>query len=245
MAKIRIIPNKAAAGIRMNAGAIQGAVIDAGLSQLRKGILRATLAPFRTNFNREEYKSYLNTPVFGSFIFGDISQVVHRGEGGSGNNYVDQFGETKSFTPLRFHECTYQVSQSKNIVTTVLQGFNGTVKEYVSDGDFHISIDGRLSGVYDPISDSFRSGSHYPTEYVQDLVAALKVPAAIPISNIILSGIFGINFVVVTDFAFQRNTAGMNYQRFTLDLISDRPIEIVLSEADLENNQKISDLLGT
>ena len=51
--------------------------------------------------------------------------------------------------------------------------------------------------------------------------------------------------MVVTNFSFPRNTAGMNYQKFTLDLISDRPIEIILSEADLNNNQKISDLLGT
>lgn len=243
---IRIIPSKTG-GSRGNVDLPQGVGVlkDAAISQLRNNVLRAALIPFRTNFNREEYKSYLNTPVFGSFIFGDLSQVVHRGAGGSSNNYVDQFGETKSFTPLRFHECTYQVSQTKNIVTTVLQGFNGTVKEYVSDGDFQISIDGQLSGVYDPITDSFRSASHYPAEYVQDLVAALKIPSAIPISNQILSGIFGINFVVVTNFAFQRNTAGMNFQRFTLDLISDRPIEIVLSEADLDNNQKISDLLGT
>lgn len=241
---IRIIPNKAAKGISMNTGAIKGSVIDAGLSQLRNNVIRANLLPFRTNFNREEYKSYLNTPVFGSFIFGNLAGDSTSG-GTKNNNYVDQFGETKTFTPLRFHECTYQVSQTKNIVTTVLQGFNGTVKEYVSDGDFQISIDGQLSGVYDPVTDSFRSSSQYPAEYVQDLVAALKVPAAIPIANTILSGIFGINFVVVTNFAFQRNTAGMNFQRFTLDLISDRPIDIVLSEADLENNQKISDLLGT
>lgn len=236
---IRIIPNKTNGG-GGNVNLPQAPIVlkDAAISQLRNNVIRAALTPFRTNFNREEYKSYLNTPVFGSFIFGDLQNK-------SANNYVDQFGETKNFTPLKFHECTYQISQSKNTVTTVLQGFNGTVKEYVSDGDFSISIDGRVSGVYDSVTDSFRSSSQYPAEYVQDLVAALKVPAAIPMSNQILSGIFGINFVVVTNFAFQRNTAGMNYQNFTLDLISDRPIEIVLSEADLENNQKISDLLGT
>lgn len=236
---IRIIPNKTNGG-RGGVDLPQAPIVlkDAAISQLRNNVIRAALRPFRTNFNREEYKSYLNTPVFGSFIFGDLQNK-------SANNYVDQFGETKNFTPLKFHECTYQVNQSKNIVTTALQGFNGTVKEYVSDGDFSISIDGRLSGVYDDITDSFNSSSQYPAEYVQDLVAALKVPAAIPMSNQILSGIFGINFVVVTNYGFPRNTAGMNYQQFTLDLISDRPIEIVLSEADLENNQKISDLLGT
>ena len=195
---IRIIPNKTGS-VAGNINLPQAPIVlaDAAISQLRNGVVRAALIPYSTNYNREEYKSYLNTPVYGSFIFGDIQNK-------SANNYVDQFGETKSFTPLRFHECTYQVSQSKNIVTTPLQGFNGTVKEYMSDGDFQISIDGRLSGVYDNVTDSFRSSSLYPHEYVKSLVAALRVPAAIPVSNQILSGILGVNFAVVTDFSLPR-----------------------------------------
>lgn len=235
---IRIIPNKTGNGVgSLNLPQVPIVLADAAISQLRNGVVRAALAPFATNFNRQEYKSYLNTPVYGSFIFGDIQNK-------NANNYVDQFGETKSFTPLRFHECTYQVSQSKNIVTTPLQGFNGTIKEYMSDGDFQISIDGRLSGIYDNVTDSFQRSSLYPFEYVKSLVAALRVPAAIPLSNQILSGIFGINFAVVTNFSFPRDTAGMNFQKFTIDLISDRPIEVILSDSDLDNNQKISDLLG-
>jgi hypothetical protein len=210
---------------------------DIAVSQLRDGLVRAALRPFKRNFDSPEYQSYLNTPVYGSFIFGDIQNP-------SANNYVDQFGVTQEFKPLRFHECTYNISLSKNIITTALQGFNGTVKEYVSDGDLNISIDGRLSGIYDDISDSFRSTTYYPIEYVQKMVAALRVPASIPIANQIVSGVFGVNFVTVTNAEFQRDTAGLNYQKFSIDLISDRPIEIVLSEADLENNQKIADILG-
>lgn len=212
-------------------------LVDAAVSQLRNGLVRAALRPFARNFDAPEYQSYLDTPVYGSFIFGDIQNE-------SANNYVDQFGVTQEFKPLRFHECTYQISLSKNIVTTVLQGFNGTVKEYVSDGDLNISINGRLSGIYDSISDSFRSTTFYPAEYVQKMIAILQVPASIPISNQIVSGLFGVNFVTVTNAEFQRNTAGLNFQDFSIDLISDRPIEIVLSEADLDNNQKIADIIG-
>lgn len=210
---------------------------DAAVSHLREGILRATLAPKRTSLNRAEYRSYLNTPVHGSFIFGDLSNSA-------ANNYIDPFGETRSFTPLKFHECTFRVALTKNIIKTPLQGYNGTVKEYISDGDFEIAIDGVLSGVYNSITRSFEASSLYPEEYVRDLVAALKVPAAIPVSNNILSVIFEINYVVVANYVFSRDTAGMNYQRFSLNLISDRPIEIVLKEGDLENDQKLADLLG-
>jgi len=209
---------------------------DAALSQLREGIVRARLATSFSFLDVSDYQSYLNTPVYGSFTFGDLKNL-------SANNYIDQFGETKSFTPLKFHECTYQIAQSKNIITTPLQGYNGTIKEYVSDGDFEISIDGVLSGIYNPVSKSFFSSSLYPERYVRDMVRAIKVPAAIPVTNNILGPIFGIDYVVVTSYKFLRDTAGMNYQRFQLNLISDRPIEIVLSEGDLENNQKLSQLL--
>ena len=211
-------------------------VQDAVLSRIREGIVRARLTPYRSSSDFPEYKSYLNTDVFGSFTFGDIVNL-------SANNYVDQFGVTKTFTPVRFHECTFQIAQTKNIVTTPLQGYNGTIKEYMSDGDFEISIDGVLSGIFNPITRSFSKSSSYPENYVQDMVRALKVPAAIPVSNNILSTIFGVNYVVVKSYSFPRNTAGMNYQSFKLDLISDRPIEIILTEGDLENNQKLSQLL--
>lgn len=239
MAKLNIRTNPAS-NQSTNIGALPSVPIlvkDAAISRLREGIVRAALTPSRQARDRKEYDSYLNTPVYGSFIFGNIQNK-------SANNYIDQFGETKSFTPLRFHECTFQISQSKNIVTTALQGINGTVKEYASDGDLQISINGKISGVYNSISDSFESSSLYPSSYVQDLVAALKVPAHIPISNEILAKYFNTHYAVVTNYSFPRATAGMNYQDFTIDLISDRPLEIVLSEADLENNQTIADLIG-
>lgn len=210
-------------------------VPDAALSQLREGIVRAVLRPKRSIYDIPEYQSYLNTPVYGSFIFGDLDKP-------NANNYVDQFGEKKSFTPLQFHECTFNISQTRNIITTTVQGFNGTVKEYVSDGDFQIAIDGVLSGVYN--GKSFESSTKYPVGLVNSLIRAIQIPSAIPVSNNILSSIFNINYVVVTSYSFPRNTAGMNYQRFQLNLISDRPVEIVLSEGDLEDNKKLSNLLG-
>lgn len=212
-------------------------VPDAAISQLREGIVRAVLRPKRSSYDIPEYQSYLNTPVYGSFIFGNLDNP-------NANNYVDQFGEKKSFTPLKFHECTFQIANTKNIITTALQGFNGTIKEYVSDGDYEISIDGILSGVYNSISKSFEASTKYPLNQVKSLVRALKIPAAIPTANNILSSILDINYTVVTSYSFPRNTAGMNYQRFQLNLISDRPVEIVLSEGDLEDNKKLSNLLG-
>jgi hypothetical protein len=37
------------------------------------------------------------------------------------------------------------VSMKKNIVMTPVQGKNGSFKEYISDGDFEVTISGRLT----------------------------------------------------------------------------------------------------
>ncbi|MEI8137589.1 MAG: DUF6046 domain-containing protein, partial [Bacteroidota bacterium] len=40
----------------------------------------------------------------------------------------------------------FNVTQTKNIITTSIQGRNGTVKEYISLGDYNVTIKGVLTG---------------------------------------------------------------------------------------------------
>lgn len=42
---------------------------------------------------------------------------------------------------LLFQEVVISVSQERNIVTTSLQGRDGTIKEYISNGDYGITLD--------------------------------------------------------------------------------------------------------
>ena len=47
---------------------------------------------------------------------------------------------------VELYECIITINQEKNIVTTPLQGRDGTIKEYISDGDFTISVDAAVCG---------------------------------------------------------------------------------------------------
>jgi len=112
---------------------------------------------------------------------------------------------------------TVSVSMKKNIVKTPVQGKNGTVKEYISDGDYDIILEG---GLFD------ENPTRYPIEEMNTLVYLCKLAEALPS----LSGyiqIFGIHNIVIESFDFKQEKGIQNAQIFTIRAISDEPIELV------------------
>lgn len=140
--------------------------------------------------------AYLGTPVFSDLI-------LENGKGG-----VVYLGEA-----------LVSVSQVKNVIATPVVGRNGTIKEYVSDGDFAIKIQGVLVS----------SDSHYPKEAFADLLNVLKKPDAIAVTSWFLQQ-FGIFNLVITDYACPQAEGFENMQPFEISALSDTPIELVLQE---------------
>ncbi len=75
--------------------------------------------------------SLLGTNVYSNLIF----------DAGS----YEKDGKTTNFNSIQLDTVLINISQSKNIVTTALQGRNGTVKEYISDGDYVIQVSGMIT----------------------------------------------------------------------------------------------------
>ena len=116
------------------------------------------------------------------------------------------------------------VTQTKNIITTPIQGRNGTVKEYISDGDYNISVQGVVSG---RSFNGFKidDGNVYPETDVNSIIQIVKAPAQIRITSDFLD-LFGISEVVVTDYDFPQTRGLRDNQAFTISLLSDQPIEL-------------------
>ena len=57
------------------------------------------------------------------------------------------------------------INQSKNIVKTPIEGRNGTIKEFISDGDYQITITGALVG----------ADGQYPINQVNELLRICRV----------------------------------------------------------------------
>lgn len=125
--------------------------------------------------------------------------------------------ENDSDAGLRIDTVLMDISQQRNIVTTAIQGRNGTVKEYISDGDYQITVRGILveAGPYD-----------YPAEQVRELLRLCRVQAAVQAVSPFLQ-LFQIYDVVITDYRLPQLEGYQNLQPFELTCISDTPIELI------------------
>lgn len=127
-------------------------------------------------------------------------------------------------------ECIITVNQEKNIVSTPMQGRDGTVKEYISDGDFTISVDAAVSSyVIDQKGQSDYNDSHaYPLSQLEDIISILKVKDTLETHSDFLT-LFGITNIVVKSYGMVQETHS-NRQGFNIQMLSDLPYEIKMQD---------------
>ncbi len=134
-----------------------------------------------------------------------------------------------AYNGVRLDSVLMEVSMEKLIIRNEVQGFNGTVKTYVSDGDYQINVRGAItSGVSDV----------YPENDVKSLVQIFSVPDSIKVTSNFLSKfggiseaqIQGIEDVVVESFSFPESEGFRDIQLFTCRMLSETPIELTVNE---------------
>lgn len=118
---------------------------------------------------------------------------------------------------IYFNTVLFNVSQTKNIVATAIQGRDGTIKEYISDGDYEIDV--KLLIVND-------QSKIYPVDRVNEVISLLRVKDSIEVISPFLQA-FNIFNVVITDYKALSREGFLNTQPFEINMISDNPIELV------------------
>lgn len=125
---------------------------------------------------------------------------------------------------LVVNDAIVSVTQEKHIVRTTLVGLNGTIKEYICDGDFDISISVGIVAV----DAGGQIVDEYPKEGVRKVKEFLSENKAVEVSSVFLS-IFGIDRMVVTRFSLKQETAS-NRQTIDVRALSDEDYVIKSSE---------------
>ena len=133
---------------------------------------------------------------------------------------MDQNNITQTYGPLTIQLVLVTVGNVKNIVKTTLQGRNGTVKEYISDGDYAIKIEGKIFG---------NGPNNYPQDDVQALQKICLAPQSINIINSHLN-MFNIEDIVIESYNIDQQEGMRNCQPFVLNCVSDTPL-ILLKNA--------------
>lgn len=123
-----------------------------------------------------------------------------------------------------FNECIISIVQEKNIVTTALQGRNGTIKEYISDGDYQITIDAGISDYTEENADTMA----YPLAEIAKVEELLNLPETLSLQSDFLE-LFKIKSAVVKSYSLQQETHA-NRQSIQIQMLSDEPYEIKMKQ---------------
>lgn len=119
--------------------------------------------------------------------------------------------------PLNVLACIVEINGTKEIVKSMPMGGSraGTVKEYINQGDYIVSIKGILA----------TKDNTYPERDVKILHEYIKAPAAIPVTHELLQ-MLGIYELVIEGWSFPARPGFENLQAFELNCVSDYPLEL-------------------
>lgn len=150
----------------------------------------------------QKFTSKLNTIVYSNVIFN--AGVI-----------LDENGvQVDKWDDFRIDDVLLTVSQSKKIITTEIQGRDGTVKEYIGLDDFQVQITGRLNGTYNV----------NPKELTRQLKIILSAGQPLEITSWYLQNL-DITDIVVKDFNFGQTEGEYSTQYFTINAMSDKRFE--------------------
>ncbi len=142
--------------------------------------------------------SYLGTPIFANVVLSD----------------------PESGLSLAIDQILCEVKTKKNIVVTEVEGLDGTVKEFIANGDFVVTMVGGIFSI---------DANAFPLDDVNTLARLLEVNKALDVSSDFLS-IFKIYHLVIMDYRMPQKPGRQNSQYFEIKALSDLPVQLKLDQ---------------
>ncbi|BDD07495.1 DUF6046 domain-containing protein [Aureibacter tunicatorum] len=146
----------------------------------------------------ENEVSMLGTPVFSRLIITDKS--------GTGIS-------------MSLDTVVIDITGNNNIAQTPILGKSGTFKEFLSEGDFSVTIKGAIINEKD---------NTYPTKEVSELISLCQAKNSLDVSSPFLS-LFKIYNLVVNSYEIRQSDKQgyTNIQTFSMTCTSDKPVELL------------------
>jgi len=118
------------------------------------------------------------------------------------------------------NEPLISISGGKRIVKSYMTGLKGSVKEEISQDDYSIQIMGIAINETD---------ENYPYQTITSIKQLCEKQGSVKVVNKLLA-IFDIHELVIESWNFQGEEGAQSYQPYTLNCVSDRPVELMLKE---------------
>ncbi len=204
---------------------LNAAFIASGVAIQAKGLLYRTRPDAKRDVQKsEDYKlGTLAAQKLPSDTQGNGSPISMGEEAWQGNEdywlgryaLTDLVVEVPGKGSLLINDATMNVSLQKEVVKTALVGRKGTVKEYISNGDYQINISVGLVAV----NDAGEIIDQYPERAMTQLREILEIGEALEVSSAFLD-VFGVSKIVVTGFSAKQMTHS-NRQVIEITALSD------------------------
>ncbi len=162
-------------------------------------------------------KSYMGTPVYSNLTI-------------PSGKYINNDNQVINYAGIRLDTILFDIAPTKNIIRTAINGTDrGTVKQYISLGDYEIRGTGILTGS----SFETQGGAEYnverledvPEEEIRKLNQIFKIPQEIEVISEFLD-FFDISTVVVEAMAISQIEGYRDSLLFSISMLSDTPIEL-------------------
>lgn len=204
-----IIPRITATQVAMIGARAAGEIANSIAAEARRNAPRNN--PYTGQINQytpnadlpiKGHSTDFGTPIWDEVTFGTVL-------------YTDDKGKDVMTPTITFQAILVSVTFHRNIVKTAIQGRDGTVKEYIGEGDAQITFRGIITG----------ENGQYPSEEVSNLKQMMKAPVAIPVTSRFLQNL-DIHSIVFEDRNLEQEEGGYSYQAFSLNAVSEIPIEL-------------------
>lgn len=211
---------------------INARFVASGAATQAKGLLyRLRLNKGQDVMKQEDYK--LGTPT-GILVRNDLGSGALNTPEEKWNGNVDYWLGRTAMTDmvvkmpgegeLLINDVVMNVSLQKEIVKTSIIGRKGSIKEYITDGDYQISMSVGIMAV----NDRGEIIDQYPERAVTQLREILERPEALEVNSGFLD-LFNINKIVVTNMTVKQMTHS-NRQVIEITAISDDDYCITYSD---------------
>jgi hypothetical protein len=152
-------------------------------------------------------KSILGTPIISNIVLGDSINTIF--------NFIDFDGSVKQANSINLECCLITLSRQKNIVETILEGRDGVVSQFISNGAYKIDITCIIA----------TTDNSWPSSIMKDLDSIFTIPDSIPITSDLLN-LFNIHSMIIKDHNMTQEEGYYNQQTITFSGISDNPINL-------------------
>lgn len=123
--------------------------------------------------------------------------------------YTDTEGKTIS---IILETLFISVVETSNIVETVIQGIDGTSKEYINKGDYVITLTGSLLG---------ENGWTYNSDSLNQLKELMDVKGSLTINNQFLNEYFNVSSIVKKVYKTTQSPDFSNITHYEIECLSD------------------------